>query len=71
MTRRIPIAAARKNLAELVASSAKGERIKLTRYNRSLVAVIPKRDLKELERCEEGGGPANRGRRRARRPGQR
>jgi prevent-host-death family protein len=71
MTRRIPIAAARKNLAELVASSAKGERIKLTRYNRSLVAVIPKRDLKALERCEESGVAAARGGGRRRRPGRR
>lgn len=51
--RRLPIAAVRKNLAEIIASSAKGERIKLTRYNRSLVGIVPKGDLAKLQRCEE------------------
>jgi prevent-host-death family protein len=68
MARRIPIAAARKNLAEVVAASARGERIKLTRYNRSIVAVIPKHDLEELERCQEAGGAPARPRRRGGRP---
>ena len=53
MARRIPIAAARKNLAELVARSGKGERIKLTRYDRTVAVLIPKQHLEDLERCEE------------------
>ena len=33
--------------------SAAGERIKLTRYNKTVAIVIPKRDLEILEDCEE------------------
>jgi prevent-host-death family protein len=53
MARRIPIAAARKNFAEVVARSGKGERIKLTRYDRTVAVLIPKQHLENLERCEE------------------
>jgi prevent-host-death family protein len=69
MSRRIPIAEARKNLADIVQQSASGERIKLTRYNRSLAVLIPKQDLEELERCQEAGAGAARRPRRRRRPG--
>jgi prevent-host-death family protein len=58
MSHRISIADARKNLAEVVQRSARGERIKLTRYNHSLAVLIPKRDLQELERCQEEGASA-------------
>jgi len=52
MTRRIATAGARKNFASLVARSAAGERIKLTRYNKTVAIVIPKKDLERLEDCE-------------------
>jgi len=57
MARRIPIAAARKNFAEIVARSGKGERIKLTRYDRTVAVLIPKQHLADLERCEEEHAP--------------
>jgi prevent-host-death family protein len=53
MTRRIATAGARKNFASLVARSAAGERIKLTRYNKTVAIVIPKKDLERLEDCEQ------------------
>ena len=53
MTRRIATAGARKNFASLVARSAAGERIKLTRYNKTVAIVIPKKDLERLEDCEK------------------
>jgi antitoxin (DNA-binding transcriptional repressor) of toxin-antitoxin stability system len=53
MTRRMATAGARKNFASLVRRSAAGERIKLTRYNKTVAIVIPKRDLEILEDCEE------------------
>ena len=34
--------------------SAGGERIKVTRYGRTLAALIPKSDLTKLEECEKG-----------------
>jgi antitoxin (DNA-binding transcriptional repressor) of toxin-antitoxin stability system len=53
MTRRIATAGARKNFASLVRRSAAGERIKLTRYNKTVAIVIPKKDLEVLEDCEK------------------
>ena len=53
MTRRIATAGARKNFASLVRRSAAGERIKLTRYNKTIAIVIPKQDLEILEDCEK------------------
>jgi prevent-host-death family protein len=35
-----------------VKRSARGERIKITRYNKTAVVIIPKRDLDALENCE-------------------
>jgi antitoxin (DNA-binding transcriptional repressor) of toxin-antitoxin stability system len=49
---RIPTAAARKQFANTVKRSAGGERIKLTRYNKTLAVIIPKKDLAMLEECE-------------------
>lgn len=71
MTQRLPTAAARKGFASLLRHSAKGERIKLTRYNKTIAVIIPKKDLEELEDChrarakeasvaEEHGGKASR-----------
>ena len=53
MTHRVPTAAARKSFATVLRDSAAGERIKLTRYNKTVAVIIPKKDLKELEDCEK------------------
>ena len=53
MTQRMPTAAARKGFAAVLRDSAAGERIKLTRYNKTVAVIIPKKDLVELEDCEE------------------
>jgi prevent-host-death family protein len=52
MTARISTARARNGLAGLVRRSARGERIKVTRYGRTLAILIPKGDLQKLEDCE-------------------
>ncbi len=52
MTHRIPIAAARKHLASVVRKTKDGERIKLTRYDKTIAAIIPKQDLEKLKDCE-------------------
>jgi prevent-host-death family protein len=52
MTHRIPIAAARKDFASVVRKTRDGERIKLTRYNKTIAAIIPKHDLEKLKDCE-------------------
>jgi prevent-host-death family protein len=54
MAPRIPTAEARKKFAKVIQRSAGGERIKLTRYNRTLAVLIPKADLDTLEDCEDG-----------------
>jgi prevent-host-death family protein len=53
MASRIQVAKARKDFAGLMERSAKGERIKVTRYGRTLAAIIPKADLEKLEDCED------------------
>jgi antitoxin (DNA-binding transcriptional repressor) of toxin-antitoxin stability system len=53
MAHRVSTAVARKDLASVLRSSARGERIKLTRYNKTVAIVIPKKDLAELEDCEK------------------
>ena len=53
MTQRLPTAAARKSFANVLRDSAAGERIKLTRYNKTIAVVIPKKDLTDLEECEK------------------
>jgi antitoxin (DNA-binding transcriptional repressor) of toxin-antitoxin stability system len=53
MTQRLPTAAARKSFATVLRDSAAGERIKLTRYNKTIAVVIPKKDLTDLEECEK------------------
>ena len=52
MTRRIPAASARKDLAKVLKTSSRGERIKLTRYNKTIAVLISKNDLSRLEDCE-------------------
>jgi prevent-host-death family protein len=51
--RRIQAAEARKNISSLVTKSQGGERIKLTRYNKTAAVLISKRDLERLEECEK------------------
>lgn len=53
MTQRLPTAAARKSFATVLRDSAAGERIKLTRYNKTVAVIIPKKDLTDLEDCEK------------------
>jgi prevent-host-death family protein len=53
MTQRIATAGARKHFASLVKQSARGERITITRYNKTAVVLIPKKDLDALEDCEK------------------
>ena len=61
MAHRIQVAKARKDFANVVGRSARGERIKVTRYGHTLAAIIPKADLEKLEDCEknESGPPAS------------
>ena len=58
MTVRIPTAGARKRFASLVKQAARGERVKITRYNQTAVVMIPKHDLEALEECEKKAGAA-------------
>ena len=53
MAQRMSTAEARKDFAALLRSSAAGERIKLTRYNKTVAVLIPKNDLDELEECQK------------------
>lgn len=61
MTQRLPTAVARKDFANVLRDSAAGERIKLTRYNKTVAVIIPKKDLTDLEDCQRlhgAGAPA-------------
>jgi prevent-host-death family protein len=53
MAHRIQAAKARKDFANVVGRSSRGERIKVTRYGHTLAAIIPKADLEKLEDCEK------------------
>ncbi|HEY2901458.1 MAG TPA: type II toxin-antitoxin system prevent-host-death family antitoxin [Polyangia bacterium] len=53
MASRIQAAKARKDFAAVIDRSAKGERIKLTRYGKTLAVVVSKADLEALEDCEK------------------
>jgi prevent-host-death family protein len=53
MTQRLPTALARKDFANVLRDSAAGERIKLTRYNKTVAVIIPAKDLAELEDCQK------------------
>lgn len=62
MTQRLPTAVARKDFANVLRDSAAGERIKLTRYNKTVAVIIPKKDLTDLEDCQRlhgVGAPAD------------
>jgi len=51
--RRVKSAGARKHFGSLVTKSALGERIKITRYNKTAAVLVSKRDLAKLEDCEK------------------
>ena len=53
MTQRLPTAVARKDFANVLRDSAAGERIKLTRYNKTVAVIIPTKDLADLEDCQK------------------
>ena len=42
MTYRVPIAVARKRFASLLQKTKDGERVKLTRYDKTVAVIIPK-----------------------------
>jgi len=56
--RRIQAAGARKHFSSLVTKAVAGERIKVTRYNKTAAILIPKRDLDRLEECEKAAEAA-------------
>jgi prevent-host-death family protein len=58
MSVRIATAGARKRFASLVKQAARGERVKITRYNKTAVVMIPKHDLEALEECEKKSAAA-------------
>jgi prevent-host-death family protein len=64
--RRIQAAGARKNFSFLVQKSQAGERIKVTRYNKTAAVLVPKRDLERLEECEKQMASAASGAKKAR-----
>lgn len=53
MTVRIPTAVARKDFAAVLRSCSRGDRVKLTRYDKTVAVVIPKQALAALEDCEK------------------
>ena len=53
MAHRMSTAEARKDFAALLRNSAAGQRIKLTRYNKTIAVLIPKHELADLEDCQE------------------
>jgi len=61
MTVRIPTAGARKRFASLIKQAARGDRVKITRYNQTAVVMIPKHDLEALEECEKKAAAAKPG----------
>jgi len=52
MAQRVPTAVARKQFARIVDKGSRGQRIKLTRYNKTQAVIISKEDLSRLEECE-------------------
>ena len=52
MVLRIPTALARKQFARIVDKSSRGQRIKLTRYDKTQAVIISMDDLSRLEECE-------------------
>ena len=46
----------------MVEKGSRGQRIKLTRYDKTQAVIISKEDLSRLEECERASRPAKRGR---------
>ena len=59
MTQRLPTALARKDFANVLRDSAAGERIKLTRYNKTVAVIIPTKDLPIWRTAKNFGGGAS------------
>ena len=53
MAQRVPTAVARKQFARMIDKGSRGQRIKLTRYNKTQAVIISKEDLSRLEECEQ------------------
>ena len=53
MAQRVPTAVARKQFARIIDKSSHGQRIKLTRYNKTQAVIISKEDLTRLEESEQ------------------
>ena len=62
MAQRVPTAVARKQFARMVDKGSRGQRIKLTRYDKTQAVIISKEDLSRLEDCERTSPRAKRGR---------
>jgi len=53
MVTRIPAAVARKEMATVLKRAARGERIKITKHDKTVAVIIPKGDLRSLEDCQD------------------
>ena len=53
MTKRMPTAQARKDFAAALRASERGHRVKVTRYDKTIAVLIPKKDLERLQDCEQ------------------
>lgn len=60
MAQRVATAVARKQFASLVEKGSRGQRIKLTRYDKTQAVIISKEDLTRLEDCERASHPTTR-----------
>jgi prevent-host-death family protein len=60
MTQRVQVAEARRDFAKIVARSARGLRMKITRYGRTLAGLVPKDDLEKLERYDRAESESGR-----------
>ena len=66
-TTRIPVAAARRDFAKILARAAeRGSRIKVTRYGTTLAGIISRADLSRLKECDETTQPRRAANRRKR-----
>ncbi len=57
---RIPVGEARKNMRNILRRAAKGARVKLTRYNRTMAVIISRDDLLQLQDCDGASNSATR-----------
>lgn len=54
MAKRVAVAEARAYFKDLVQDvRRKGERVKITRYGKTLACIVPVADAKKLEECDE------------------